>query len=221
MPERVIIFGLGAQTKYVLETFAVSGQYRAASIVVFNPPDLMINHLCGVPITIWDEARLRTWQKSGIHQAIVVHSNNQSKAELMVRVKNLGFELVNAIHPRACIANTAQWGQNVIVNAQAVIQPFARLGNGVMVHAGVIVEHDNIIADFVNLAPGATLAGWVRVQEGAYIYTNATVIPQRIIGRHAIVGAGAVVLEDVPDYAVVVGNPARIIKFLPVPKNRA
>ena len=63
--------------------------------------------------------------------------------------------------------------------------------------------------------PGAALAGWVHVKEGAYIYTNATVIPTRKIGRYAVVGAGAVVLQDVPDYAVVVGNPARIIKYLP------
>jgi sugar O-acyltransferase (sialic acid O-acetyltransferase NeuD family) len=214
MSERLIILGLGAQTKYVLETFTLTGQYQPTGIMVLDSASPISEQLGQVPILGWDEDRLKVYRHEGIHRAMVVHSNNRKKSEFMIKIMDLGFELVNAIHPRACIATNVQIGYNVIINAHAVIQPFAQVGNGVMVHAGVILEHDNIIADCVNLAPGATLAGWVQVQEGAYIYTNATVIPARKIGKHAIIGAGAVVLEDVPDYAVVVGNPARITKYL-------
>jgi sugar O-acyltransferase (sialic acid O-acetyltransferase NeuD family) len=214
MMEKMMILGLGAQTKYVLETFTLSKEYEPAGIMMLEPGLPKFEHLYQVPILAWDEERLRSYQKEGISRAMVVHSNNQKKSKFMTKVMDLGFTLVNAIHPRACIATNVRLGYNVIINANAVIQPFAQVGNGVMIHAGVVLEHDNVIEDCVNLAPGATLAGWVLVREGAYIYTNATVIPTRRIGKHAIVGAGALVLQDVPDYAVVAGNPARIKKYL-------
>jgi len=215
MAEGLVIFGMGAQTKYVTETFILTGEYRVKGIMRLDPGPSQSEKLREVPVFGWDEARLKEWQDRGVRQAMVIHSNNQKKAEFMKKIQDYGFVLANALHPRACIATNVRLGTNVIINPNAVLQPFVSIGNGVMVHAGVILEHDNQIEDCVNLAPGATLAGWVKVGFGAYVYTNATVIPTRKIGRHAVVGAGAVVLEDVPDYAVVVGNPARIIKYLP------
>ena len=215
MPERLVIFGMGAQTKYVTETFLFTGDYMVEGIMMLEPGVPQSDRLRGVPVLNWDEARLKEWQRQGVRHAMVIHSNNQKKADFMKKIQDYGFALANAIHPRACIATNVSIGTNVIINPNAVIQPFVSIGNGVIVHAGVILEHDNQIDDCVNLAPGATLAGWVKVGYGAYVYTNATVIPTRKIGRYAVVGAGAVVLQDVPDYAVVVGNPARIIKYLP------
>jgi UDP-2-acetamido-3-amino-2,3-dideoxy-glucuronate N-acetyltransferase len=65
-------------------------------------------------------------------------------------------------------------------------------------------------------------ADWVviptRVKRGAGIGSNATLLCGITIGEHAIVGAGAVVTRDVPDYAVVAGNPARVIKKLSKPE---
>ena len=220
MADPVIIFGLGTettQTTYILEIFKLSAQYQVAGFMVQTSPSSSFSQLSEAPVMLWDKSQARKWQSTGITKAMVVHHRNLEKAALIAKVRDWGFELVNAIHPRAYVATSAHIGVNVIINAQTAIQPYAVLGNGVMVHAGVIVDHHSVIEDYANLAPGAALAGWVHVKEGAYIYTNATVIPTRKIGRYAVVGAGAVVLQDVPDYAVVVGNPARIIKYLPGP----
>ena len=54
----------------------------------------------------------------------------------------------------------------------------------------------------------------VLIREGAWIGAGATILPGVCVGRHAVVGAGSVVTKDVPDYAVAVGNPARVIKTL-------
>lgn len=58
----------------------------------------------------------------------------------------------------------------------------------------------------------------IRIQKGAWIGANAVILAGVSVGKHAIVGAGAVVTKDVPDYAVVVGNPAKVIKMLDAEK---
>ncbi len=57
--------------------------------------------------------------------------------------------------------------------------------------------------------------GPVTIREGAWIATRAIVVGPVTIGRHAVIGAGAVVVEDIPDYALAVGVPARVVKFYP------
>lgn len=58
----------------------------------------------------------------------------------------------------------------------------------------------------------------IRIQKGAWIGANAVILAGVSVGKYAIVGAGAVVTKDVPDYAVVVGNPAKVIKMLDAEK---
>lgn len=198
-----------------METFSICQDFKAETIIELKGnQDILGNTIYNVPIREWNDDYLFDLLRSGVVKAIVSHSDNLEKEKAVLRVAKMGFQLVNAVHPSSIVATTATIGENVIINAGAIIQPFAEIGNGVMVHSGVIVEHDNVIEDYVNLAPGVKLAGWVRVKKGAYIYTNACVILKISIGENAKVGAGATVIEDVPDNVTVVGNPAKIIKKL-------
>jgi len=74
------------------------------------------------------------------------------------------------------------------------------------------VDHDCRIGDFVHLAPGVRLAGEVTVGEGALIGIGASVLPGVCIGAWDVVGAGAVVTEDVAPGVTVVGVPARPLR---------
>lgn len=206
---RVLIIGTGAQAKYVAEIFKLQkvetlglldiSQYRDVTWAKYYN----IRVLGGLDI-------LNNFKNKNI-KIIVTHINNKEKELLTKRVKNANIDLVNAVHPTSFIASTVQLGTNVIINANVAIQPFAKIGDGVMIHAGVIVEHDNVIEDYANLAPGVKLSGWVRIKKGAYIYTGVSIIPKITIGENAIVGAGSVVIEDIPSNVVVAGVPAKII----------
>lgn len=135
--------------------------------------------------------------------------NNRSRASLARELPNY---FVSPRHPSAIISPTVSIGVGTVIMQGAIVQAEARLGDHVIINSGASIDHDNQIGDFVHVSPRATLCGHVTVGEGSWIGAGAVVIQGVTIGKWATVGAGAVVIRDVPDYATVVGNPAREIK---------
>ena len=119
-----------------------------------------------------------------------------------------------AQHPTSFVAANAKIGAGSQILAHAAICVEAELGRGCIVNTAATVDHECHLGDGVIISPGAHLAGLVEVDQFATIYTGAVILPRIKIGEGAVVGAGAVVIRDVPARAVVVGNPAKIIKYL-------
>ncbi|MFN8610495.1 MAG: NeuD/PglB/VioB family sugar acetyltransferase [Vulcanimicrobiota bacterium] len=123
----------------------------------------------------------------------------------------LGWEMACAIHPRAFISPSAQHGSGLFLGPMAVVHTASRLGHNVCIYSGSVVEHDARVEDHVFLGPGVHLAGGVSLLEGAYLSVGARVGWGLTIGRNALVAAGAVVVRDVPEGAMVMGAPARVV----------
>lgn len=118
------------------------------------------------------------------------------------------FSKTSSISPKAIISEVG-----VLVASNVVVNALAKIGDGVILNSGCIVEHECEIGEYAHIAPGAVLAGNVKVGRLSFIGANSVVKQGVTIGKNVTVGAGAVVLENVPDNAVAVGNPAKIIKY--------
>jgi sugar O-acyltransferase (sialic acid O-acetyltransferase NeuD family) len=116
------------------------------------------------------------------------------------------------IHPNSIISSTTSVSSNVFISAGAIVNAYAKIGHGCIINTSSIIEHECDIDDFVHIAPGAVLAGNVKVGKKSFIGANATIKQGITIGEDVIVGAGAVIINDIPSNSTVVGNPGRIIK---------
>ena len=126
------------------------------------------------------------------------------------------------------ILEGAKIGQDCNICAHTLIESDVIIGNNVTVKSGVQVWDGTRIEDNVFLGPNATLTNdlmprskqypdvfsGITLKKGSSIGANATLLPGITVGEGAMVGAGAVVTKDVPDYAVVIGNPAKIIRHI-------
>ena len=119
----------------------------------------------------------------------------------------------------ATIGRGCNIGQNVVISPQVVIGDNVKIQNNVSVYTGVILEDDvfcgpsMVFTNVINPRSHVSRKDeyrQTRVKRGASLGANATIVCGHTIGRYALVGAGAVVTKDVPDYALVVGSPARV-----------
>jgi len=117
-----------------------------------------------------------------------------------------------AIHSGANLSERAEIGTGSVIMAGATINSSTIIGCHAIVNTNSSIDHDCTLHDFVHISPNATLCGGVVVGEGTHIGAGATVIPGITIGKWAKIGAGSVIIKDVPDDAIVVGNPGKIIK---------
>jgi sugar O-acyltransferase (sialic acid O-acetyltransferase NeuD family) len=116
------------------------------------------------------------------------------------------------VHPGAIVPASCSLGVGTVLLAGVVCTVDVTIGDHVGVMPQSVFTHDDRLEDYVIVTAGVRLAGTVHVKEGAYLGSGAVVRENRTIGRGSQVGMGAVVLQDVPDGEVWVGNPARFLR---------
>lgn len=127
------------------------------------------------------------------------------------------------VMPKAIIGEDCSLGQNVFVANNVLIGNTVKIQNNVSLYEGVICEDEvflgpsMVFTNVINPRAGVNRKNQYQktlVKRGASIGANATIVCGNTIGRYAFIGAGAVIVKDVSDYALMVGNPARQIGWM-------
>ncbi len=159
----------------------------------------------------------------------ILEANRDNITDLVIENdrRNSGVPLLDLkgikarIEPGAVIREKVEIGEGAVIMMGAVINIGAVIGPGTMIDMGAVLGGRATVGARCHIGAGAVLAGVVEpasatpviVEDGVLVGANAVVIEGVHIGKNAVVAAGAVVIEDVPDNAVVAGSPARVIKM--------
>lgn len=201
METQYYLFGASGHGK-VLADVLISSKIAIATILDDDPAQ---KNILGIPVI-----PRAAYVPTAIDQVIIAIGNNAVRKRV---VEKNAFSYFTAFAPSATISAFAEIGEGTVVMPQAVINAGVKIGKHGIINSGSVVEHDCVLGDYVHISPKAALAGQVTVGEGTHIGIGASIIQGLHIGKWVTIGAGAVIIRDVPDYAVVVGNPGRIIKF--------
>ncbi|MDB5615877.1 hypothetical protein [Tardiphaga sp.] len=133
------------------------------------------------------------------------------------RIVELGIPLSRwtaLIDPQAITADDVPTGAGSVISASAHIGPDSSVGSHCFLRPGAIVSHDVKVSDFAYLGQACVVGGYSRIEEGAHIAPAAVIRDGISVGRYAVVGMGAVVVKDVPPFAIVMGVPARVTDYI-------
>jgi acetyltransferase EpsM len=199
----------------VADIIRLSGEYQIVGFLDDVSPGAYNAERLGAPI-LGGQERLDSLKREGISHIIFGFGQSAARLRLSELVRASGFSLATAIHPRAIVATDASIGAGSVIAAGSVINPGAKIGENVIVNTSASVDHDCRIDDGAHVGPGARLAGRVVVERSAWIGVGTIVIDGVRIGADSLIGAGAVVVNDIPEGVVAYGNPARVVRKVEV-----
>lgn len=210
-PFPLIGLGAGGHAKAMIEVVLADTRYVLLGLLAHEPEG---QRVLGMKILGRDDKLTQLYSEGVRHAFVGLGSigNTRLREEVYHHAQAKGFALINVIHASAAISSFAQWGQGLTALAHSYVGAGARVGDNVVLNTQAIVEHDCQIGDHCFIATGAKLAGSVILERGVHVGIGATLLQGVRVGDYAIIGAGAVVIRDVPAYTTVVGVPAKPLK---------
>lgn len=199
----LLVFGAGGHGRVVADAALAAGRWPGVLASDRDPARCVGELLPGVALVpVADVA---------CAQAIHVAIGNAAGRERETAALGAGT-LATVIHPQAAVSARARVSPGCFIAAQAVVAPGARLGIGVIVNHGAVVDHDVQVGDFSHVAPQAALGGGVAIGRRVLVGSGACILPGLRIADDVVIGAGAVVRDNLPDKGVYAGVPARRMK---------
>ena len=192
----MILYGARGQAKVIYDLI-LSNNHLLEYLVDDNPPDDFPHHL---------KVYLPTPELLLHKRLIIAIGDNKIREKVYHEIKDL-CEFETMQHYSAYVSRFTEVGEGTVIMPQVCINAEVKIGRHCIINTSAIIEHECVIEDFVHISPTAALAGNILVKKGAHIGLGANLIQGITIGENAVIGAGAVVLKDVPDNAIVVGNP--------------
>jgi sugar O-acyltransferase (sialic acid O-acetyltransferase NeuD family) len=205
----VVLFGAGGHGRAVLDVARRAG----LKVLGFLDDAPLAPTFLGFPVLGGREVLAKLAHQAGT-SVIVSIGDNRTRLAMAGHVVMQGLPLAAVTDPTAFLAPDAHLSPGSVLMPGSIVVTGSTIGQNVIINTAATVDHDCVVGDGVHVAPGVHLGGGVAVDSEVFIGIGATVAPGIRIGARSIIGAGTVVLRDVPAGVVMVGNPGRILRTL-------
>ena len=209
---RCVIIGAGTYGEVYLTYLQESG----VTVVGFldDDPKYVGQKVHGIPV-LGSISRLHELKETDNIEAVYCPlGNNKLRVKFLTLAKGLGYKTPNYIHPTACISPNVTIGEGVYILLGTMVMPYTVIKDYVMISMGVHLAHHVILEEGVFLSTGCNFGASIHANKYAYCGIGSTIMTgMHELGEDCLIGAGAVVIKDVPDGAVMAGVPAKIIRI--------
>ncbi len=197
---KISLYGAGGHAFAAVELIRSLGLYDP--IVVFDDQPKN-GKIIEVPVKKYDA-------KMPIESLCISIGDNKIRKNIALQFK---AEYPNFVHKSVEIYPSVTIGKGTLILPNAVLDAKVSIGDFCIINNNATVSHNVVLEDFVHIAIQAAIAGGVEIGEGTLIGAGSVILPEIKIGKWATIGAGAIITKDVPDFAVVYGNPAKVIRY--------
>lgn len=205
---RVLILGAGGHASVVLDALLACG---ICPMGIIDPVKHPGETWEGIPVLGGDDFVFSMPPETiALVNGVGAVPGATLRNDLFRRFRAQGYSFLSLVHPSAVLSPAVNLEEGSQIMAGSVLQRNVSVAENSVVNTRAVLEHDCRVGAGSFIGPGAILCGNTRVKEGAFIGAGAVLLPGVIVGQKAVVGAGAVVIRDVPCFAKVVGNPARL-----------
>lgn len=135
--------------------------------------------------------------------------NNYVRNKISEKLRSMNNNLVSIVDPSSLLNNSVVVGNGTFISKNVCVNSCVEVGDDVILNTGCIIEHECKIDNCVHVGPGSVLCGNVTVGKRSFIGANSTIKQGIKIGDDVIIGAGSLILKDVPNNSTVYGNPVK------------
>ena len=201
MSKSVIVIGASGHGKVVADIIRCAGD-EVAGFLDDNKKSL--NNFIGYTVL----GSVTEYEKFLASYFVVAIGNAEIRQKIADRLQ--GVKWYTAIHPSAVISQIdVEIGEGTVVMANAVVNSGVSIGKHCIINSGAVVEHDNIIEDFVHISVGVKLAGTVHIGKRSWIGIGAVISNNISVCPDCMIGAGGVVVKDISESGIFVGVPVK------------
>ena len=203
--------GLGTEYQNLAE---INNGYRERwdkFVFVDDDPAKVGTELVDLPVMSFEQA-IEKYGKDGI-EFIIAIGEPAIKDIVFKKLCDAGCEVTSIIHRDLRITRGFKHGKGLVVHGGSSMPPNAHYGNNVLIQGAAIMGHNLILGDNVVISSHSFVGGDVTIGKNSYVGPGACIRNGLHIGENVIIGMGAIVVKDVPDNAVMVGNPAKLLRY--------
>ncbi len=200
--KRIVIFGTGLIAELAYFYFKNDTEHQVVSFA--NGQDFIKETtFSGLSVVPFEEIEKRYPPDDfSLFIAIGYKDRNKIREQRYLEAKQKGYRLETYISSRATYYGTPI-GENCFIFENNVIQPFVSIGDNVTLWSGNHIGHHSTIMENCFISSHVVVSGVCTVKKNCFLGVNSTLRDNVTIGSHTIVGAGAVIMEDCPDYSLV------------------
>ena len=209
---RSLIIGAGTYGEVYLSYLKEEG----VNVIGFidDNPELVGTLICDCPVLGTRSDLNAIKEKYSIDAVYCPIGDNKLRVQFLEEASAIGLKTPNFIHRSVIISPNVRLGNGVYILMGSMIMPYAEIEDYVMISMNVCVAHHSKLKKGVFLSTGCNLGASIIAEEYAYCGISSTLMTGiKTIGKDSLIGAGAVVIRDVPDRAVMAGVPAKLLKL--------